>query len=764
MKFIQYLLFILMSLICAKQGSGQTYNMIGGTITTCSGTFYDPGGAGNYANNQNITETFCSSSGCLSINFTSFRTQGGNDILTIYDGPNITSPLIGAFSGTTSPGIVTSSTGCLTFKFVSNSSTVRTGWQASISCGTCATNYILNNNVTVNTCSGLFYDSGGPASSYGISDNYTKSFCSSNGSCMQIKFISFSTKAGDILSFYDGPNTSSPLIGNFAGTTLPPTLISSTGCLTVKFAADGNNQVSSGWQALISCVICPTPPGSATYIHPVAGLQNAYVGVNMVATCGGTYTDNGGTTSNYSNNINSIYRTFCPSQAGQCLRVNFWNFDIQPTFDNLTILNGPTQNSPQFGAGSQWSGTASSYQAAMAAGIGPYTSTDQSGCLTFRFASDLTTTRAGWVATFNCIPCSNGPNGTDNNDCLQAMPICSNQSFSDASTGPGIVSDGGGGCVLSENFSNWYKIVIQVGGTLGLNIVPNVTADDYDFALYQSSSCASLGPPVRCSYASNTGTTGMNNALNLSTNTAICGTANNGSDNNEDVCGNGWVNTITVTAGQVFYLLVNKWTPGGSGFTLNWVLTGGASLNCAVLPVELMAFDVIPSDKSVNIFWETASEINNDYFIVERSSDSQIFSPVELVDGAGNSSILREYKTIDSNPLRGISYYRLKQVDYDGNFSISDIKAVDLTKKGNMLYAFPNPAQHESIIYFSIDDPALTTLQLMDLNGRLVVNTIVHATSGINTFHLDLNKINRGIYLLMLVNGKDIIRTKLVID
>ena len=52
----------------------------------------------------------------------------------------------------------------------------------------------------------------------------------------------------------------------------------------------------------------------------------------------------------------------------------------------------------------------------------------------------------------------------------------------------------------------------------------------------------------------------------------------------------------------------------------------------------------------------------------------------------------------------------------------------------------------------------------MDLNGRLVVNTIVHATSGINTFHLDLNKINRGIYLLMLVNGKDIIRTKLVID
>ena len=58
----------------------QTYNMASWTITTCSGTFYDQGGAGNYANNLNVTETFCATAGsCLSMNFTSFRTQGGND-------------------------------------------------------------------------------------------------------------------------------------------------------------------------------------------------------------------------------------------------------------------------------------------------------------------------------------------------------------------------------------------------------------------------------------------------------------------------------------------------------------------------------------------------------------------------------------------------------------------------------------------------------------------------------------------------------------
>ena len=109
----------------------------------------------------------------------------------------------------------------------------------------------------------------------------------------------------------------------------------------------------------------------------------------MVATCGGTYTDNGGTGSNYSNNINEIYRTFCPNTAGNCMRATFWSFDVEPAsifiWDYLTIRNGPTQGSPEFGGVgiSTWYGTATSYAACMGAGLGPYVSTDQSGCLTF---------------------------------------------------------------------------------------------------------------------------------------------------------------------------------------------------------------------------------------------------------------------------------------------------------------------------------------------------------------------------------------------
>mgnify|MGYP001290646222 CR=1 FL=1 len=98
-----------------------------------------------------------------------------------------------------------------------------------------------------------------------------------------------------------------------------------------------------------------------TYSHPTTGIAGEYVGACETATCSGTYTDNGGSGSNYSNNINSIYRVFCPNTAGNCVRMTFNSFDVEPTFwffgtnytDYLMIGNGPTQNSPLFT--SRWS-------------------------------------------------------------------------------------------------------------------------------------------------------------------------------------------------------------------------------------------------------------------------------------------------------------------------------------------------------------------------------------------------------------------------
>lgn len=780
--FYNLLLCCVLLFVFALRADAQTYLLNAAsnntTVSTCGGTFYDSGGSGgNYANNENYTISFCSNaSTCIVATFTAFRTQGGNDILTVYDGPNNTYPVLGTFSGSTLPPALTSSSGCLTFKFVSNGSNTRSGWAVTLSCVSCSGNYNMTNGLTVNTCSGLFFDSGGSGGTYSNNQTLVETFCSNSGNCLMFVFTSFNTQSGrDTLTIFDGASTAATRIGVYSGTTLPPTIISTTGCLTFRFKSDGST-TRAGWSAIISCVPCPTAPaGVATYTAPTTGMLGTYVGSNMVNTCSGTFTDDGGTGGNYSNNVNGIYRTFCPDQPGTALRMQFWSFytDNTTSFgipnDYLEILNGATQNSPQFNGGSAWfGGPVNTYQACMSVGLGPYISTDQSGCITVRFNSNSSTNRAGWVATFDCVPYAAGPNGTDNSDCVNSTGVCSNQAITDASTGPGLSSDLSGACVPTENYTNWYTIKIQSGGKLGFTIAPNTTADDYDFALFgPNPSCGSLGSPIRCSYASNWSTfpnTGMNSASNLSTNTNACGVNNSGSDNTEDACGNGWTNELAVTTGETYQLVVSKWTPGGSGFSLNWLLTSGASLDCSVtpLPIELLSFSAKPDNSMVKLSWTTATETNNDYFTIERSKNGIDFQAIGMVDGAGNSTQTKVYSTIDGEPSKGLSYYRLKQTDYDGKFSYSEIVPVRFESKSSIFIVQPNPAKDNMDVVFSTETEGTAVVQIFNSQGQVVLSKKVDLHEGVNRLPISLDSFIKGVYFVTLENGLEVQKTRLV--
>ena len=124
------------------------------TYTTCSGTFYDSGGsAGNYTDNQNRTVTFCSSPAgqTISLTFSQFNIENNWDYMYIYNGPNTASPLLGTYTGTTSPGTISATSGCITIRFTSDGSVTASGWVAAISCITpdpCTGNFILNGNAT----------------------------------------------------------------------------------------------------------------------------------------------------------------------------------------------------------------------------------------------------------------------------------------------------------------------------------------------------------------------------------------------------------------------------------------------------------------------------------------------------------------------------------------------------------------------------------------------------------------------------------------
>ncbi len=126
------------STIASGSGLAGAYPMSVGTLTTCDGILFDPGGEGNYATNLNVTTTLTPSSAgsSVSLDFTSFQTNAGFDGLSIYDGSNTSAPLIGTYSGTTSPGKVIASNvnGTLTLVFTSGSLTPKSGWQATIGC------------------------------------------------------------------------------------------------------------------------------------------------------------------------------------------------------------------------------------------------------------------------------------------------------------------------------------------------------------------------------------------------------------------------------------------------------------------------------------------------------------------------------------------------------------------------------------------------------------------------------------------------------
>ncbi|MBK9047972.1 MAG: hypothetical protein IPL74_15250 [Bacteroidetes bacterium] len=111
------------------------------------------------------------------------------------------------------------------------------------------------------------------------------------------------------------------------------------------------------------------------------------------------------------------------------------------------------------------------------------------------------------------------------------------------------------------------------------------------------------------------------------------------------------------------------------------------------LPIELLSFNAKPVDnKDVRCDWVTASEIDNDYFTIERSKNGIDFETAGITDGAGNSNYQLSYAFTDTEPYRGLSYYRLKQTDFDGRSSYSEIVAVMLTDK-NSLIGFLIPPQ-----------------------------------------------------------------------
>jgi CUB domain len=400
--------------------------------------------------------------------------------------------------------------------------------------------------------------------------------------------------------------------------------------------------------------------------------------ISSVNACAGTFTDQNAS-GNYSSNQNSTL-TICPTVAGQYVSVTFTSFDTESGSDFLRIFNGNTGTA---GAIASLSGTAIP---------GTYTSSNASGCLTFRFRSDNSTNRPGWVAT---ISCSATPGPDPVNPAAQdcgfggGTTVCNDAGFSGNSGGSGandFAFGGNDGCLSGENQSSWYYFSPSASGTLAFNIIPANGTDDYDFAIWGPTATLqcpafSLLAPVRCSYAAGGGTTGLGNGA---------------TDNSEGSGGDRFVAPLNVIAGQFYVMLIDNFSATASPFTLDWTFTGGASLNCAVLPIELLYFKGELENGEVNLNWATASEKNNEKYNIERTQNGKDWELLQSIKGAGNSSTEIKYHYVDEDPIFGVSYYRLVQVDYDGKSTSSKVIVID-NSKARSIIAFPNPSRKDAL-------------------------------------------------------------------
>ncbi|MCO6498774.1 MAG: T9SS type A sorting domain-containing protein [Vicingus serpentipes] len=193
-----------------------------------------------------------------------------------------------------------------------------------------------------------------------------------------------------------------------------------------------------------------------------------------------------------------------------------------------------------------------------------------------------------------------------------------------------------------------------------------------------------------------------------------------------------------------------------------------ASIDAATpLPIELISFNAIVNEDVVDLTWQTATEINNAYFTIERSTDGKEWEEVIITNGAGNSNQLIEYFETDYNPLSGISYYRLKQTDFDGKYEYFNIVPVKFEKNGNgNINLFPNPLNPGEIvtIEFSGIEANEFLIVMRDVTGKefyskMMVNIENGELVGVPTE----TDIPAGVYIITATSENQIYSQKLLV-
>ena len=212
-----------------------------------------------------------------------------------------------------------------------------------------------------------------------------------------------------------------------------------------------------------------------------------------------------------------------------------------------------------------------------------------------------------------------------------------------------------------------------------------------------------------------------------------------------------------------------SWTNSNCGLeTSSGASSLAYTLRCPVsTPIELMYLKGDHNARTNILKWATASETDNDYFIVYRSPDNGLsWEELDRVDGApeGNSTTQRNYEAYDENPNYDITYYKLRQVDFNGDISESDVIGIITPHYFEGLKVLPNPVVNIASVVFKSSEKATTKITVSDVSGKVLYSNEYFTDYGLNSYDIETANYTKGLYFVNVSNSYDSKKLKFVKD
>ena len=187
----------------------------------------------------------------------------------------------------------------------------------------------------------------------------------------------------------------------------------------------------------------------------------------------------------------------------------------------------------------------------------------------------------------------------------------------------------------------------------------------------------------------------------------------------------------------------------------------------AALPITLISFEVSAyKEDHVKLEWISASETDNAFYTIESSTDGTNFEKVANVDGAGNSDAVLFYSFIDASPSNGLSFYRLKQTDFTGQFEYSEIRSIRIEKQSTVSYkAYPNPIAKGEVlrIAYSLEEDQTLQITFVNAKGQIIGREERDILASGEFLEVNTNQLEIGLNLIRILDKNGTFKTLKII-